>query len=805
MRVPLRWLAEYVDISGIEAGELAQRLTLAGLEVEGVETFGPVEGVVVGRVLEVTPHPNADRLSVCQVDAGDGVRTVVCGAPNLARGALVPLALPGGRVPAGEVKETRIRGVKSEGMILSQAELGLEERSGGIWNLPQGPKVGEDLAPMIESPDTILSLKITSNRPDLLGIYGVAREVAALCGRKLKELRLDYPEEGPAAEEFAQVVIETPEDCPRYVARVILGLHHAPSPVWLAARLSKAGMRALSLVVDATNYVMLELGHPLHAFDYDRLHGGRIGVRRARPGERIRTLDGVERVLSPEVLLITDGDRPVAVAGVMGGEDTEVSETTRRVLLEAACFSPARIRRAARALGLSTEASLRFERGVSPESAEVASRRTCALLSKLAPVVIAKGAVDAYPRPARPHIVHLRKGRVKEVLGIEVPEGEIVSGLAALGLVLEDKGARWEARIPPWRGDLTREIDLIEEVARLYGYDRIPSRAPVVPLRAGEKDPREAFCDRVRRLMAALGLTEIYSLGLVPKDEAEVVLRNPQATGQEGLRASLLPGLLSAVQENLEAQATGVALFEVGRTFHLREGKVVEEDRLGVALAGRPPIPLSGKAEYSPADLKGILDALLSALRVEGVTLGGVEDDRLHPYRRAGIYLAGAQVESSKSQDSSPITHHDSRITHHGSRVLIGWLGELAPELCRDLPGERRVLVMELLLAPLAEATQAPHYRPLPRFPAARRDLSLLAPLALEEAKLRGTIMTEPLVESCFLYDLYQGKGIPKGYRSLTYELSFRHPARTLASEEVDEAISRILSRLEALGVRLRS
>ncbi|HAF71559.1 MAG: Phenylalanine--tRNA ligase beta subunit [Acetothermia bacterium 64_32] len=797
MRVPLSWLAEHVDISGIEPGELVERLTLAGLEVEGIRELGAVEGVVVGRVLEASPHPQADRLLVCQVEAGGRVYTVVCGAPNLRVGALVPLALPGARLPAGEVKEARIRGVKSQGMILSQAELGLEQKSAGIWNLPEGPKVGEELTPLLELPDRVLELKVTSNRPDLLGIYGVAREVAALFGLELRELDLDYPEEGPPAEELVQVEVESPEDCPRYLARVILDLEWGPSPARLAARLLKAGMRALSLVVDVTNYVMLELGHPLHAFDYDRLRGGRIGVRRARPGERIRTLDGVERALGGEVLLITDGERPVALAGIMGGEETEVSGDTHRVLLEAACFSPGRIRRSARALGLYTEASLRFERGLAPQLAEVASRRACSLLSRLAPVVIARGAVDAYPRPARLKVVRLRKARVEQVLGMKVPEEGIVSGLSALGLVLREEGEAWEARIPPWRGDLAREIDLIEEVARLHGYEKIPSRAPVVPLRAGEKAPREAFCDRVRRLMAALGLTEIYSLGLVPKDEAEVVLRNPQARGQEGLRASLLPGLLSAVKANLEAQNPGVALFEVGRTFHLRDGGIVEEDRLGVALAGRIPLPLSGKAEYSLAELKGILDGLLSALKVEDIALDKVDDPRLHPYRRAGIYLQ-SQVESPKSQEPS-------RVTRHPSRKLIGWLGELVPELCRDLPGERRVLAMELALAPLAEASREAEHRPLPRFPVARRDLSLLAPLSLEEARLREALMAEPLLESCFLYDVYQGRGVPEGHRSLTYELTFRHPDRTLASEEVDEAISRILSRLEVLGVRLRS
>jgi phenylalanyl-tRNA synthetase beta chain len=786
MRVPLAWLSQYVDLEGLEVEELADRLTLAGLEVEKVERLGPYQGLVVAKLVSVSPHPKADRLWVCQLEVGAGELIVVSGAPNLAAGTLVPLALPGARLPGGEVQRVTLRGVPSQGMILSLADLGLEAKSTGIWTLPPGPQPGQDLAPLIEGPDTVLVLKITPNRPDLLGIYGVAREVAALFHLHLEELPVGFSEAGTPAAELVEVELEDPEDCPRYLARLWAGVPQQPSPLWLMSRLLKAGMRPLTLPVDVTNYVMLELGQPLHAFDWQRLPGRRIGVRRARPGERLRTLDGLERELSPEVLLITVDDRPVAVAGVMGGEETEVREDTTHILLEAACFSPARIRRSSRSLGLRTEASLRFERGLSPELAELASRRASALLASLAPVEIAPGAVDAYPRPSPARRITLRKARVSQVLGLAVEEAEVTRDLAALGVELTDQGEAWLAQPPPWRGDLEREIDLIEEVARLYGYDRIPARPPALPLRAGEKDPREAFCDRVRQILASLGLSEIYSLGLVGGEEAEVPLRNPMATGQEGLRASLLGGLLAAVRQNLEAQNPGVAIFEVGRTFHLRAGEVVEEDRAGVALAGRPPVPLSGKQDYTPAHLKGLLEGLLSALRVEGVSLGEVDAPWLHPHRRAGIYLTPEAPQQP-------------------ARKLVGWLGELSPELGEKLPGERRVLMWELSLTELLTAVRPASYRPLPRHPLARRDLSLLAPQELPEERLRELILAEPLVESCFLYDLYQGPGIPPGQRSLTYEVTFRHPERTLASEEVEEAVARILAQLEALGVRLRS
>ncbi|MCR4391684.1 MAG: phenylalanine--tRNA ligase subunit beta [Candidatus Acetothermia bacterium] len=777
MRASLRWLAEYVELPKIPVEDLAERLTLAGLEVERTETYA-AEGVVVGRVAASEPHPKAAGLSVCQVEVGREGYTVVCGAANVEVGGLVPLAVPGARLPGGEVTTATIRGVRSRGMILSRQELGLEAKSGGIWNLPAGLEAGADLAPLLEFPDTVLTLKITSNRPDLLGLYGIAREVSALFRTDLREPDLAFPEEGPEAGALTAVEVESAVDCPRYIARLVLDVRPWASPLPLQARLLKAGMRPLTFVVDVTNYVMLEFGHPLHAFDHGKLAEGRIVVRRARPGERIRTLDGVDRALTTEVLVIADGARPVAVAGVMGGADTEVHDGTRTVLLEAASFSPARVRRGGRALGLRTEASLRFERDLPPETADLASRRCCALFARHAPVRIARGAVDAYLAPGRTPVVALRKARLNAVLGTTVPEAEVASGLARLGLAVEDRGDRWEARVPPFRRDLAREIDLIEEVARLYGYDRIPAVPPVVAPRVGTKEPREGFADRVREVLVALGLTEVYSFGLVPAGEAEVRLRNPMAQGQDGLRASLLPGLLAAVRENLESQAPGVALFEVGRVFAWAGDEVHEDERVGVALAGRPPTPLAGKAEYAPADLKGVLDALLAALRVPEVELAPCADDRLHPARRASVVLAGRTV---------------------------GWLGELAPELVQDLPGGRRALALELELAPLAAAARAVQYKPVPRSPAARRDLSLLVPRDVPEGEVRAAILGEALVESAFLYDLYQGPGVPAGQISLTYELAFRDPARTLSSEEVDAAVARILGRLAALGARLRT
>ena len=780
MRVSLRWLAEYVDLPELGTEELVERLTLAGLEVEEVRELGPAEGVVLGRILAVSPHPNADRLRVCEVEAGGRTYTLVSGAPNLAEGAWVPLALPGARLPSGaEVRAATLRGVESQGMILSAQDLSLEDKSAGVWVLP-GPEGDGDLGELLEFPDTVLSLKITSNRPDLLGIYGIARELAALFRTELRGLDLSFPEGGDAID--FRVTLEDPADCPRYIARAI-SVGQGRIPLRFAARLYKAGMRPLHPIVDVTNYVMLELGQPLHAFDLARIPSRWIHVRRAKPGERIRTLDGVERDLSPEVLLITDGARPIALAGIMGGEETEVSAGTREVLLEAANFSPARIRRGSRALGLRTEASLRFERNLSPELAELGSRRTCHFYGKYLGSTVARGAAEAYPRPSARRVITLRKKRVAEILGVEIAGGEMREILERLGIEVRDEGESFVAAVPHHRTDLEREIDLIEEVARIYGYERIPAVPPVVPLRRGGKDPREAFVDEVRRICAALGLLEALTPGLVPAEAAEVTLKNPMAAGQEGLRASLRQGLVEVVRENFAAGADGVALFEVGRVFLRRDGELVEEDRLGVALAGRTKTPLAGKEHYSPAHLKGVLDAVLAALRVAGVRLGEVDFPWLHPYRRAGIYL----------------------VTRDASRKLIGWLGELTPEAAGDIPGGPRVLMLELSLPPLREARGAPRFKPLPRYPASKRDLSLLAPEDVPEASIREEILSEELVESAFLYDLYRGEGVPEGHRSLTYEIVFRHPDRTLSSEEVEGAVERILRRLAPLGVRLRT
>ena len=790
MKVPCRWLAEYVDIALDEPGvrRLAERLTLAGLEVEGITATGGLTGTVIGRVLEHRPHPDSDHLTLCHLDLGEREVDVVCGADNVAQGALVPVITVGGELPGGlRVTRRKLRGVVSEGMICSKAELGLEEHSPGIWNLDatvEAP-LGTDVAELLEYDDYILDVKVTSNRPDCLGIYGIAREVAALTGKPLRRPALDVVASPPPIDEAFAVAVEDPEDTPRYTASLMSGLTVAVSPLWMQHRLVKAGMRPRSNIVDVTNYVMLELGQPLHPFDADLVRE-KIIVRRARPGETFRTLDGVDRSLSEDVLMITDLDGGLAVAGVMGGERSEIGPSTTRVLLESAAFAPLAVRRSSRALGLQTEASHRFEHRVDPQGAVTAARRTAHLLQQITNCQVHEGILDTAPRVAAPQTVRLRPARARALLGIELPSSEMREMLSRLGIDVASDGDELVASVPTFRSDLDREEDLIEEIGRVYGYERFPSAAPRAMLRVGRKDPREVYKDRVREILTGLGLDEIVGDGFaragwrrtlgLPDDDL-VVVRNPMAAGQAELRGSLLPGVLAAVESNLNHRVEGGMVFELGRIFSRANG---ERESLAGALFGRTGIPLQGKQEVDLLRAKGILDDLLSGLRVDGVRfVSGEALGYLHSGRTARI-LRGEEA--------------------------IGLVGELAPSLNESLPVPTRVILFELDLQPLCEeGIPQAQFAPVPRFPSSVRDLSLLVPAGLPEAEVRAAITAEPMVEEALLYDLYQGKQVAKGRKSLTYEVILRAGDRTLTDEEVDAAIGRMAGRLGELGVMLRA
>jgi len=790
MKVPCRWLAEYVELDLSEAAveRLAERLTLAGLEVEAVSWTGSLEGAVVGCVREKRPHPDSDHLSVCRVDVGGGNDVeVVCGAPNVVEDMLVPFVSAGGRLPSGlRIEARKIRGVASNGMICSKAEFGLEERSTGIWNFDPALelKPGTDLNDLLEFDDAVFDIKVPSNRPDCMGIYGIAREVAAVTGRTLRPLTAEVSEAPPAAASSVSIEIADPDDAPRYAARLMSDVAIGPAPLWLQHRLIKAGMRPLSNVVDATNYVMLELGHPLHPFDAD-LVKGKIVVRRARAEEPFRTLDGVDRTLSPDVLMITDQDGGLAIAGVMGGERSEIRETTTRVLLEVAVFDLIAIRRSVRSVGIRSEAAQRFERGIDPEAVPLAAGRAAHLLQELTGCRVHLDLVDAYPRVRKPVKIRLRPSRVASLLGVSIDVGEIGDLLQRLEIKTAEDGGDLVATVPTFRPDLVREVDLIEEVGRIYGYDRFPSVPPTVPLRIGKKDAVEVCKERVRAILSGLGLSEVVTDGFdksqwreafgVTADEL-VAVSNPMTTGQEALRWSLLPGMLSAVETNLNRGVEGGMLYEAGRIFTKSGG---ERDSLAGVLFGRSQIPLRGKRPVDLGEAKGILADLFDGLRLGRLRIADEPPPPfLHPERGRSVLL-------------------DDK--------AIGFIGELAPEIRERFPGVPELIVFEFDLGTLHQHSGAPpFYSPPSRYPASKRDLSLVVPIDLPEAAVRQVFASEDAVEHVLLYDLYQGEQVSEGRKSLTYEATFRVADRTLTDEDVTEIVARIEKRLAELDVRLR-
>jgi len=789
MKVPCRWLAEYVDIEVTEEGisRLAERLTLAGLEVEEITRVPRVTGAVVGRVLSSAPHPNSDHLSLCHLDIGSDEIDVICGADNVAEGRLVPVITVGGELPGGfRISERKLRGVTSHGMICSKAELGLEAKSEGIWNFDESLDLplGTDINELLEFDDYVLQIKVTSNRPDCMGIYGIAREVAAITGNPLRPLDLSIHESEPSIEEEGfSVVVENEKDTPRYTGRLMSGIHVAASPLRVQHRLLKAGMRPLANVIDVTNYVMLELGQPLHPFDADRI-GKTITICRARSGNKFRTLDDVERDLTKDVLMITDENGGLAIAGVMGGERSEIRADTTRVLLESASFEASTIRRSSRVLGLSSEASQRFERRVDPQGVIDAADRTAHLLQELFGCKVHKGFIDSAPGNLPETALRLHTQRVTSLLGIDIDRDEIARLLGQLKIMTEIDNEELIATIPSYRSDLVREVDLIEEVGRIYGYDRFPSIAPRGVLKLGRKDTVELYKDRVRDILIGLGMNEVITDGFdkiawremlgIPGDDM-VSVRNPMIASQRSMRASLLPGLLSVVESNLNQQVDGGMIFEVGRIFSAARG---ESESLAGVLFGRTNLPLHGKEEVDLLAAKGIITNLLNALQVP-MKIESSQVSFLHPGRSGEIVAA---------------------------KEKIGLFGEIAPRITDSLPGQPRAIMFEIDLDKTRQLSREHEtFTPLPRFPMSKRDLSLLAPIDLPEGTIRETISSEKMIEQVLLYDLYQGEQVGSGQWSLTYEVSLRAIDRTLTDEQVTKTIARVEKKLAKIGVSLRS
>ncbi|MEX0267732.1 phenylalanine--tRNA ligase subunit beta [Leptolyngbyaceae cyanobacterium UHCC 1019] len=817
MRISLNWLRELVDIA-MTPSELAEMLTMAGFEVEDIEDRRTwAEGVVVGKVLTREPHPNADKLSVCTVDIGQAnPSTIVCGAANVQADLYVPVATLGTFLPkVGEkglkIKPAKLRGVASEGMICSLAELGLAKESTGIHQF-EGDffKPGVDVRPLLGLDDVILDLTSTANRADALSLVGIAREIVALTGA---DLRLpQVPElKVPADTGTLSIKISELQACPTYIGTEVTGIAIAPSPVWLQQRLQASGVRPINNVVDITNYVLLEWGQPLHAFDRDRLLSGshqppetplQMGVRFANAGETLKTLDGQTRSFVEQALLITANDKPVALAGVMGGEDSEVYEGTQTLMLEAALFDSATIRRSARSQGLRTEASARYERGVNQAELEFACRRALALITELAGGAIAsQGSVDTRNQSSMTRSIALRLERVNQILGPitlgdelgELQPADIERILRALGCevsALNTEGA-WNVIVPPYRyRDLEREIDLIEEIARLYGYNNFSETLPE-KTEAGYLSIEQQLTRKVREAFRAVGLTELAHYSLVkPNEERQVVLSNPLFPDYSALRTNLLSGLIDAFQYNLEQGNGALQGFEYGRIFWSEEEGLQEADAIAGIFGGDP---VHGKWVQAGRDkpitwfeAKGLLENVFCRLDLAVEYQPDLRDQRLHPGRTASLWVRGNR---------------------------LGTFGQLHPQLRleRGFPDEVYAFELDLdvLLSQLdQDELLVPTFKPFSAFPASDRDIAFFVPIQFSVADIERTIRTAGgnLLDSMNLFDEYRGQNVPEGQRSLAFRLVYRSSDRTLTEDDINPIQQKVRETLvEKFRVDLRS
>src|ERR1043166_5147891 len=818
MKITFNWLKQYVDFDW-SAEQLTERLTMLGLEVESATKLGgEFEGVVVAQILASDKHPNADKLSVCRVADGTGERQIVCGAKNYKVGDKVPLILPGHSLPAkpGEqpfvIKVGKLRGVESQGMMCSPRELGLSDDAEGLLILPSDAKVGQKFSEHLgrATGDVVYDLEVTPNRPDWDSVIGIAREISALTGNSLRlpELKADRNTgAGSGSAEkidaMVSVQIEDAELCPRYTARVIRGVKVGPSPDWLRATLEKIGLRSINNVVDVTNYVMLEIGQPLHAFDYHLLtaaDGKRpaIVVRRARDQEKFVTLDNQPRMLNQEMLVIADETKAIALAGVMGGQNSEIKDSTRDVLIESAYFKPQTVRATARKLGLKTDASYRFERGADIGICDWASRRAARLILETAGGELVDGVADAYPTVAAPRNISLRFERTNSLLGIEIPAAQQTKFLTSLDLELAESsrtdGATAEFRIPTFRVDLKREADLIEEIARLYGVEKIPSTPPRGVVGSNEFDFGHDEIAEARRILTALGLNEAQGQTLISDIAAKnlapegalVSLANPLSSEMNVLRPSLLPGLLDSLRHNLARKNHDVALFEIGRVFVQTSNRPREERRLAVAMTGRRSAPFWSGAEREATldayDLKGILEEFFEQFGARGLT-----------YSRRGestsFFLESAVIALGKQN--------------------LGDLGQLQPALARRHDLRDAVLLAELNLdLILARRNAAKSFKTLPAFPAIRRDIAMFVPDATTHEAVLSVVRQAkvPLLESVELFDVFRGKNIPTGQKSVAYAFTYRGADRTLPDAEINAAHEKLTQELKAkLGAEIRA
>ena len=804
MLVSLKWLNELVDVP-TDVKAFVDRLDLTGTAVESVKTAGAaLEGVLVGRIVSKERHPEADKLWVTTVDIGaPEMLQIVCGAQNFEAGDKVPVATVGATLPNGmTIKKAKLRGVESRGMNCSADELGLGGDHDGLLILPADAPVGVPFAQYQGLSDTILELEITPNRPDCLSVVGVAREVGAVLGVTSSVPSSSPQESGEPIATNVSVAIEEAELCPRYTARLIRNVHIGASPQWLAEKVVASGTRSISNIVDITNYVMFELGQPLHAFDADliaRDGDGRIaiGVRPARTGESLTTLDATVRALTSDMIVITDASGPIGLAGVMGGASTEVSGKTVNVLLESACFDPASISRTSRRLGLFSEASSRFEKGVDRASCIAALDRAAQLMVELCGGEVAAGVIDSYPQPAESRQLSLRIARLHALLGAPVPVEECAVILRRLGCVVEEDSDDLLVTVPTFRPDLVREIDLIEEVLRIWGMQRVESTLPAGRGRIGELTREQRLRQRIGATLRGTGLNETMTYSFadpadaerlrerLPEGEVPVELLNPMSGEHALLRHSLLPGLLRAVSYNQRRGVPDVHLYEIGSTFRTAPGRKQPKERVMVAgvLSGAWARPSWNDAAEPLGffDGKGIIETLIGDLGLAKFRVRPLDSPFLQPGRSCEVLIGGE---------------------------VIGWLGEVHPLVLDAFEAEPAVTAFELALTPLVRgALDAKPFTDVPRFPAIELDLAMVVAEQVTAEEVERAIRSAggKLLDSVRLFDVYRGSGVAAGFKSMAFALQYRATDRTLTAEEIDAVHERLVRKAcKAVGGTVR-
>lgn len=794
MLAPLKWLKEYVDIN-VSPKELADKMTMSGTKVEQIEEIGKeINNVVVGKILEINPHPQADRLVVTKVDIGENIIQIVTGANNISENDYIPVALVGSTLPGNiKIKKSKLRGIESQGMMCSAGELGMnleglpEEQISGIYIFHKEYPLGMDVKEILGLDEVLVEFELTNNRPDCLSIIGLAREVAATLKQPLVMPFMDIKNEVEHIQDYATIEVKAPHLCHRYMGRIVKDIKIAPSPKWMQDKLLKMGVRPINNIVDVTNYVMLETGQPLHAFDCNKLGDNKIIVRTARDGEKMITLDDVERELDSSTLVIADANKPIAIAGVMGGENTEVDENTKTILLESANFDAISVRKTAKKLGLRTEASNRYEKGLDPNLVELAMNRALQLLEDIHAGVVVGGSEDIYPNPVLPHHIDVDPQWINKFIGIDSSSEEMAEYLERLDMEVEIDEVL-KIQVPTFRQDIVLPVDVAEEVARLYGYDKIPPTSMSGIAVEGKRTPLQKLEDKTKDLLIGLGGYEIvtYSFGtpknldqlkIAEDDEKRqaLMLINPLGEENSMMRTTLMGNMLQVVAHNIHRNVDKATFFELASTYHPRELPIVnlplEVQKLCIGMYG----------EVDFFDLKGRVENLLDMCGIVGYEFKGVKIPTFHPGRAAEVIFKGE---------------------------VLGVLGEIHPRVAENFDINERIYIGEFNFDALYKNSNLKrHFKDLPKYPSVTRDIALLVEEDIPAREIEKIIEKygNSLMESYELFDVYQGKQIPEKHKSLAYSIIYRRQDRTLTDEEVNKVHNRIVQELRnKLDAQLR-